>query len=104
MKANEMTTMQKAIFNEIKKHNAERDMAEYNKGIKFYSMKLYEKNGLEPFTICHDGTGLTRYEVACEYKAEDAVKGIIDLVVYQVNIYSNGEVGVYFDGTYWDRK
>lgn len=94
-----MTAIQKMFMQEIKKHNAEREGLEmYNKGIKFASMDIYP--GRNHIT-CTDGTILTKYKVSCQYKSAESVKGVIDYVDYQVNIYSNGDMAIYFDGTHW---
>lgn len=92
-----MTTLQKAIFSEIKKHINEADyLMEYSKGIKFESMDRYQKEGYEEYVICSGGVSLTRYEVKCRFKA---LKYEDNIVVFMVNVYSDGEIGIYFDGT-----
>lgn len=91
--------MTKAIINLIKKHNNDRaELAAYNKGIKFLSMKL--KDG-ENFIKCCDGNVLTKYEVRCKFKP--ANKWDNNVVIYQFNMYSNGDHGFYFDGTAFER-
>lgn len=89
-----MTAIQKAIFTEIKTHNANYDyLSEYNKGIKFVSMGRYNR---DEFTVCSDGNTMVKYLIKCRFKAPKYENNV---VIYMVNIYSDGSMGIYFDGT-----
>lgn len=93
-----MTAIEKAIFTLIKKHNEKDEyLKQFNKGIKFASMGRYIKEGYEEFVICSDGDSLTRYEAKCFFTP--AIKGDNNVVKYQVNMYSDGSISLYFDGT-----
>lgn len=93
-----MTFFQKAIIQEIKENNANSDyLNKYNRGLKFEKMNAYKKNGLNTYTVCSSGECLVRYEVICKFKPE--TKWDNDIVIYQVNVYSDGTMSVYFDGT-----
>ena len=98
-----MTILQKAIFAEIKAHNADRaeDLGRFNTGIKFESMTRYNKPGYQDFVVCYSGETLTRYEVKCRFKAPKYENNIVK---YMVNVYSDGTTGIYFDGTEYERK
>ena len=88
----------KAIIKEVKAHNIESDeLKEFNKGIKFVSMTPYNKEGYENYVMCSNGVSLTRYELKCQFKPEHKFDN--NIVKYQVNVYSDGTVGFYFDGT-----
>ena len=90
-----MTAITKAIFTEIKKHNEKDEyLNQYNKGIKFESMGRYHR---DEFTICYDDESLVRYEVKCRFKP--AIKYDNNVVKYMVCLYSDGGMGIYFDGT-----
>lgn len=91
--------MDKMLTALVKEHNKEYDLEKYNKAIKFFSMSLYNHEGYDNYTMCSDGTWLTRYEVKFTFKADD--KWDDNIVKYQVNIYSNGKIHFYFDGTEW---
>ena len=99
-----MTLIQKALFEEIKahiKHDIEGDpvnyagFEQYLNGIKFESM-TYDHNR-EVFTMCYPGDiSLTRYTVKTRFRAK---KYEDNIAIWQVNVYSDGTVSVYFDGT-----
>ena len=104
----ELTIMQKAIMTAIKKNNSERELEWFNKGIKFMSMGRYIKEGYQEHvitgfnnTVNGEYASLTRYEVKCTFKPAD--KWEDNIVKYQVNIYSDGTMGIYFDGTEWKK-
>lgn len=91
--------MQDAIVKMVRAHNKERDLERFNKGLKFHSMNLYNKEGYENVVVCHSGVTMTRYELKLRFKAgkyED------NIVKYMFNMYSNGECGFYFDGTEYE--
>ena len=94
-----MTTLQKAIMTEIKAHIKDRfdTLGEYGKAIKFHSMGRYDGIEGDDFAICFDGNSMVSYKVECTFKP--AKKWDNNLVIFKVNLYSNGDMGIYFDGT-----
>lgn len=90
-----MTNIQKAILADIKAHCTECDYCgKFNKGLRFLSMRPYTKTN--SFTVMSDGTELIKYEVKCKFSA---AKYENNVVVFMVNLYSDGTTGIYFDGT-----
>ena len=99
-----MTPLQKIIFNEIKRHNANDDyLLRYNRGIKFLSIGRYIHKGYNEYMLTgfktDDGenVSMAKYEVKCLFKPEH--KGDNNVVKYMFNLYSDGTHGIYFDGT-----
>ena len=104
-----MTFMQKAIMAAIKEHNndPENTLAEYNKGIKLLSMEPDRKRGAHIDTWhnnWHEDTkefervddAALRLKVKCSFKPTE--KYAANVVIYEVIIYSEGTIGVYYDG------
>ena len=103
-----MTFMQKAIMSEIKAHNNERtDLTSYNKGIKLLSMEQDKERGAH-FDTWHnvwneddstyervEDAGL-RLKVRCGFKP--AEKYAANVVIYEVAVYSEGTIAVFYDG------
>lgn len=94
MKVNEMTTMQKAIYKEIKNKCVapENEYLRSEKPCEFLSMDISKTR--ETIT-CFDGTILTHYEVKTRHTAK---KYEDNITVWDVCVYSNGDLGIYFDG------
>lgn len=94
MKANEMTFLQKAIFNAIKEHttNPDNNYLMKNKPIEFISMSEGARENIR----CYNGITLTHYTVKTRHKAE---KYEDNITIWDICIYSNGDCGIYFDGT-----
>ncbi len=91
-----MTNLQKFITSEVKAHNKERELEQFNKGLKFLSMEMYNKEGYENFVLCSSGHTMARYEVKFTFTAKKYENNVVK---YMVNIYSDGSMGIYFDGT-----
>ena len=96
MKANEMTWFQTAIYKAIKEHCAkpENDYIAAYKPIEFMSMA---EDINRPTVTCYDGTILTHYSACTRFKTENKYDD--NIAVWDVCIYSNGNCGIYFDGT-----
>lgn len=93
-----MTLLQSAILAEIKIHNCDDEyLAQFNRNIKFLSMERYIKDGYDEYTICYNGDSMAKYLVKCSFKPAEKYGN--NVVKYMVNIYSDGSVGIYFDGT-----
>ena len=88
--------MKNAILKAIKANNVKYENESFNKGIKLENLEPYNKPGYENFTVCYDGNTLTRFKATCIFKARKYENNV---VFYQVNVYSNGAIEVYFDGT-----
>lgn len=87
-------------MNEIKNHLKESGneyLKAYADGIKFYDMGRYIKTGYNEFTECCDGTTMVKYRVRTKFKTK--FKFDNNTVDWMVNIYSDGTIGIYFDGT-----
>lgn len=100
MKTNEMTAMQKMIYKAIKEHyaNTEGDFLTNEKPVEFISMEISPKRET---VKCYDGTTLTHYEVLTRHSAKKLED---NLTIWDVCMYSNGNVGVYYDGSGWAFK
>ena len=105
----ELTILQKAIMQAIKKYNASKeDLERFNKGIKFKSMGRYLHRNYEEYVITmfenltnvDEFVSMVKYEVKCYFKP--ANKGDNNIVKYMINIYSDGSMGIYFDGTEYE--
>lgn len=93
-----MTLLQSAILAEIKIHNCDREyLTQFNKSIRFLSMGRYIKEGYKEFAVCYGGYTMTKYLVKCSFKPKNKYDD--NVVKYMVNIYSDGTMGIYFDGT-----
>ena len=98
MKANEMTTLQKAIYKAIKEHysNTENDFLTNEKPIEFISMELSTRRDT---VKCYDGKTLTHYEVITRHSVKDKLDD--NLTIWDVCMYSDGTTGIYYDGSGW---
>lgn len=94
MKTTEMTAMQKMIFKAIKDHykNTENDFLTDEKPLEFITMYASPKR--ETVT-CYDGTTLTHYEAITRKPAK---KYECNATVWDVCMYSDGRIGIYYDG------
>lgn len=109
-----MTIIQNAIMTAIKEHIKSRtndpgcnDWEAFLKGMKFVNMTYDHERGAQ--TMCafqateehpeYDDMSLSRYTVKTRFKA---AKYENNVAVWQVNIYSNGDIAIYFDGTTYD--
>lgn len=97
-----MTILQSALLTEIKLHNVDRNMPEFNKSIKFLEMGLY--SNYNPYCAdvvenCYNDPNLmlTRYYVKISFKPKHKYDD--NIAVYQVNVYSDGHVMIYFHNT-----
>ena len=102
--------MAKAIMAEIKETNANADyLVCYNKGIKLISIDQNTKHGENLFTTHHnewdeekkeynriDDIGM-KLEVKCKFKPADKWEN--NIVIYEVVLYSDGSIRIFFDGT-----
>ena len=97
MKAAEMTAMQKMIFKAIKEHykNTEGDFLTNEKPLEFISMELSPKRET---VKCYNGTTLTHYEVLTRKSAKNLDD---NLSIWDICMYSDGTLGVYYDGSGW---
>lgn len=97
MKTNEMTWLQKAIYNAIKEHctNPDNKYIADIKPIEFIEMRESDKETVR----CSARNGepiLTHYTVKTRHKAAQHEDNIS---LWDVCIYSNGDCGIYFDST-----
>lgn len=99
-----LTPMQKAIMTEIKKNNTDSAyLNQYNKGIKFEHMSRYIDENYKEYTITSytdengENVSMTKYMVECRIKPIHRHGN--NIVKYMVNVYSDGTMTVYFDGT-----
>ena len=101
-----MTHLEKAIFNEIKDHLEEEGreyLKDYKNGIKFLDMGRYIKENYQEFSVLHGGKyTMIKYKVRTLFKPE--IKYANNCVDWMVNIYSDGTMGIYFDGTEYIQK
>lgn len=100
----ELTIIQEAIMKAIKQHNNNERLIKFNKCIRFESMGRYIHKGYEEYVITgykdksgKENISLTRYEVKCSFKPEKKYDD--NIVKYEVIIYSDGTIGVLYDGT-----
>lgn len=87
------------ITKAVKAHNTERNdlfMEKFNKGLKFKWMELIE--GKEAVK-CSDGNTMTCYRVGFNFKAPKYENNV---VFYEVAIYTDGSMSIYFDGTSYE--
>ena len=98
MKATEMNTIQKTIYKAIKAHYEEtiNDFLTNEKPIEFISMEISEKRKT---VKCYDGKTLTHYEVITRHSVKDKYDD--NLTIWDVCLYSDGSIGVYYDGSGW---
>lgn len=81
----------------VRKHNTEREyMAKFNKGLKFQSMALID--GKEAVK-CSDGNTMTCYNVKFSFKAGKFENNIVN---YEVALYTDGSMSIYFNGTSYE--
>lgn len=110
-----MKMLEKMILTAIKKHNNEDSdgyLTQFNHKIRLVSMGPYRERGAHfdtthneypneeqgDYVTCNviDDAAL-RLIVKCSFKPVNSFDD--NLVKYEVILYSNGEVGIYFDGT-----
>lgn len=89
-----------AIMKHIKEENKSINREDLNKSTRFeYMTKLSSDNETSFFDdVSGENISYDKYELTYTYNP--GIKGLRMHVQYMVCIYSNGDMGLYFDGTF----